>query len=60
MTWVSAAMSWKPKVALEPFIECAARKIALSDSPSGASRFIERSKDSMLARCSADSSKNTW
>jgi hypothetical protein len=55
--WVTSIMSWKPKVPLEPFIEWAALNKALTSSGSGAPGSIASSNASMLARCSAASSK---
>ncbi len=58
-TCVISVMSIKPKVAAPPFIEWAARKIALSSSSSGLSMSMPRSKRSASANSSSASSKKT-
>ena len=50
----------EPAQPLDPLIECAARKIAFRLSSSGAPTSSPSSSDSIVARCSAVSSKNTW
>ncbi len=59
-SWVTAVMSSKPNIPLEPLIECAARKMPCSVSLSGRSRSRPIRRSSRVARCSSVSSKNTW
>jgi len=58
--WVTSVMSLKAKVAAPPLIECAARKIALRSSLSGADTSIASNNFSISASSSSASSKKTW